>query len=138
MRKTIKWVLIVMGGLVLLLLSALLIIPKFVDVEQYKPEIEKRVSQATGRSFTLGGDLNLSLFPWAGLSLSDLHLGSLPGFDEKDLLTVESFEVRVRLLPLLFKEVEVKRFVLQGPRIVLERRKNGRGNWEGIGESSEK
>ena len=27
----------------------------------------------------------------------------------------------------------MKRFLLEGPRIVLERRKDGRGNWEGIG-----
>jgi AsmA protein len=136
MKKAIKWVLIVGGGLVALVLLSLLIIPQFVDVQQYKPEIEKRVSEATGRPFTLGGDLGLSLFPWVGLSLSDLHLGSPPGFKEKDLVAVKSFEVRVKLIPLLSKDIQVKRFILEGPRIVLERRKDGRGNWESIGKPS--
>jgi AsmA protein len=138
MKRAIKWVLIAVGGLFVLIVSALLIIPLFVDVQQYKPEIEKRVSEATGRPFRLDGDLGLSLFPLAGLSFSDLHLGSVPGFEEKDLLTVRSFEVRVKLVPLLFKDIQVKRFVLEGPRIVLEKRKDGRGNWEGIGKPSEK
>lgn len=136
MKKAIKWVLIVGGGLVVLVLLSLLIIPQFVDVQQYKPEIEKRVSEATGRPFTLGGDLGLSLFPWVGLSLSDLHLGNPPGFKEKDLVAVKSFEVRVKLIPLLFRDIQVKRFILEGPRIVLERRKDGRWNWEGMGKPS--
>lgn len=136
MKKAIKWVLIVGGGLVVLVLLSLLIIPQFVDVQQYKPEIEKRVSEATGRPFTLGGDLGLSLFPWVGLSFSDLHLGNPPGFKEKDLVAVKSFEVRVKLIPLLFRDIQVKRFILEGPRIVLERRKDGRWNWEGMGKPS--
>jgi AsmA protein len=137
MKNVVKWFLIVVGGLAVLILAALLIIPRFVDVQKYKPQIEKQVSEVTGRPFRLDGDLALSLFPWVGVSFSDLHLGNLPGFEEKDLLVVRSFEVRVKLLPLLFKDIQVKRFLLGGPRIVLERRKDGRGNWEGIGKPSE-
>jgi AsmA protein len=137
MKKVIKWGFIVAGALIALIILALLIVPLFVDVEQYKPHIEKQVSEATGRPFTLGGDLNLSLFPWAGFSLSDLHLGNPPGFEEKDFVSVKSFEVRVKLLPLLSKDIQVKRFSLEKPRIVLERRKDGQGSWEGIGKPSE-
>lgn len=136
MKKALKWALIVGGGFIVLVIAALIVAPMFIDIQKYKPEIEKKVSEATGRPFTLGGDLSLSLFPWAGLSFSDLHLGNPPGFEEKDFVTVESFEVRVKLLPLLSKDIQVKRFILEGPRIVLERRKDGRGNWEGIGKPS--
>ena len=137
MGKAIKWLSIVVGGIVVLIVVALLVIPLFVDVEKYKPQIEKQVSDLTGRPFTLKGKLNLSLFPWAGLYLSDLHLGNPPGFQEKDFVSVKSFEVRVKLLPLISKNIEVKRFIMEGPRIVLEQGKNGRGNWEGIGKPSE-
>ncbi|UCF83856.1 MAG: AsmA family protein [Desulfobacteraceae bacterium] len=137
MKKAIKWVLILVGILIVLIVSALLIIPLFVDVKQYKPQIEEQVSKATGRPFTLGEDLNLTLFPWAGLSFTGLHLGNPPDFKEKDLLTVKSFEVRVKLLPLLTKDIQVKRFIMEGPRIVLEKNKKGRGNWEGIGKAPE-
>jgi AsmA protein len=133
MKSTLKWVALAGGAGVVLLVVALLLIPIFVDLQTYKPMIEERVSAATGRPFALGGDLKLSLFPWAGLSLSDLRLGNPPGFTEKDLLTVEGFDVRVKLLPLLFRDIQVQRFVLKGPRLVLERLKNGRGNWEGLG-----
>jgi len=137
MGKAIKWLSIVVGGVIVLIVVALLLIPLFVDVEKYKPQIEKQVSDLTGRPFTLGGKLSLSLFPWAGLYLSDLHLGNPPGFQEKDFVSVKSFEVRVKLLPLISKNIEVKRFIMEGPRIVLEQGKDGRGNWEGIGKPSE-
>ena len=62
MKKTIKWLLIVVGALVALVIVALVVIPMFVDVQEYKPEIEKKVSEMTGRTFTINGDLKLSLF----------------------------------------------------------------------------
>ena len=136
--KALKWLLIVGGSLVVLLIAALLLIPLFVDVDKYKPEIEKQVSSAVGRPFAIKGPLKLSLFPWAGVALSDLHLGSPPGYAEKDFLSVKSFDVRLKLLPLLSNDIQVQRFVIDGPKIVLEKNKAGHGNWEGWGAPQEK
>ena len=63
MKKAIKWVLIIVGGLLVLTIAALLLIPKFVDVQKYRPEIEKRVSEITGVPVSIGGDLSLSVIP---------------------------------------------------------------------------
>jgi AsmA protein len=136
MSKTIKWIVIIAAALVLLFLLVVIVVPLMVDVEKYKPQIEAQVSKATGRPFKLGGELKPSLFPWVGLSLADLHLGNPPGFEEKDFVFVDAFEVRVKLLPLLSRNIEVKRFVMKGPKIVLEKRKDGRGNWEGLGQTT--
>lgn len=136
--RALKWVLIVGGGLVVLVIAALLLIPHFVDVNKYKPQIEEQVAKAAGRPFAIKGELDLSLFPWAGVSFSDLHLGSPPGFTEKDLLYVKSFDVRMKLLPLLSRHIEVKRFVVEGPKIVAEKNKQGRWNFEGIGKPAKK
>ena len=133
MNKAIKWVVIVGGGLVVLFIIALLIVPSFVDLQSYKPRIEKMVSEATGRPFSIGGDIDLSLFPWAGFSSSDIHLGNPPGFEEKDFASLKAIEVRVKLIPLISKDIQVKRFIVEGPRIALEKNKSGRTNWEGIG-----
>jgi AsmA protein len=129
MNKVIKWGLIVFASVVILVIAALLIIPAFVDVQKYKPELEKKVAQATGRPFSVGDDLNFSLFPWAGISFSDLRLGNTSGFSEKEFVTVKSFEVRVKLLPLISKDIQVKRFVLSEPKFTLVKNKNGRVNW---------
>ncbi|MGD8983937.1 MAG: AsmA family protein [Desulfobacteraceae bacterium] len=133
MKKTIKWIAIVGGALVALVIIALLIVPSFVDLQSYKPRIEKMVSEATGRPFSIGGDIDLSLFPWVGFSSSDIHLGNPPGFEEKDFASLKTIEVRVKLIPLISKDIQVKRFIIEEPRIALEKSKSGRTNWEGIG-----
>jgi AsmA protein len=129
MKKAIKWGLIICASLVVLVIAVLLIAPAFIDIRDYKPQLEQKVAEATGRPFSVGNDLSLSLFPWAGISFSDLKLGNPPGFSEKELVTVKSFEVRVKLLPLIFKDIEVKRFILNEPDITLVKNKNGRVNW---------
>ena len=130
MNRAIKWGLIISGSMAVLLIAALVLLPRFVDVRRYKPLIEEQVTKATGRPFSVGDDLHISLFPYAGISFSNLHLGNPPGFEEKDFVFVKSFVVRVKLLPLLFRDVQVKRFILNGARIILETNKDGRVNWE--------
>ncbi len=130
MKKALKWGAIIGGGLLLVIVVALLLIPMFVNVSKYRSLIEKRVSDAAGRPVSVGDDLRLSLFPWAGLTFSDLRIGNPPGFAEKDFLTVKTLDVRVRLLPLLSKDIRVQRFILNKPEIVLIKNKGGRGNWE--------
>ena len=130
MNRIVKWVLIGGGTLLILLVAAVILIPLMVDVNSYKPQIEAKVQEATGRSFKIGGDIGLSVFPWVGLSLSDLSLGNPQGFKETDLIKVGDFEARVKLLPLLSRQVEIKRIILQNPQIVLVKNKDGRTNWD--------
>jgi len=137
MARVLKWLGIIVGVLIVLIIALLLIVPGFVDINQYKPRIESMVTESTGRPFSIGGNIDLTLFPWAGVSMSDVHLGNAKGFREKDFVSVEYFEVRVQLIPLIFRDLLVKRFVLKGPRIVLEKSKRGRGNWEDLAKSRE-
>jgi AsmA protein len=130
MKKVLKRVALAGIAVVILVVVLLLVVPLFVDVKHYRPVIEKEVSRATGRPFSIGGDLHFSLLPWAGISFSDLRLGNPPGFPDGEFVAIRSFDARVRLIPLLFRDVEIQRFVLNEPRIVLARDKQGRGNWE--------
>ena len=130
MKNAVKWALIAVGGVVTLIILILLVLPFFVDAEKYKPLLENKVKEMAGRPFTVGGDVDLSFFPFVGVSFSDLHLGNPPGFEATDFVSMKSFEVRVKLLPLLSRDVQVKRFVVKDPQIVLIKSKQGRGNWE--------
>jgi AsmA protein len=129
MKSFFKWGAIIIGCLVLVFIAALVLIPMFVDLAKYKPILENKVTEATGRPFAVGDDLSLSLFPWAGVSFSNLHLGNPAGFAEKDFVKVKSFEVRVKLLPLLSKDIQIKRFVINEPQIVLVKNEKGIENW---------
>ena len=130
MKRLLKWGLIVIASLVVIIIAAILIIPRVVDVQKYKPELEKKIAEASGRPFSIGDDLRISVFPWAGISFSDLNLGNVKGFEEKDFVKIKSFEARIKLLPLLSKDIQVKKFILNEPRMVLVKNKDGRVNWE--------
>jgi AsmA protein len=130
MKTTLKWAGLVVGCLVVVVIAALLIIPAFLDVKQFRAPLEKYLSEVSGRPVSVGDDVRLSLFPWAGVSFSDLKLGNTQAFAEKDFLTVKSFDVRVKLLPLLLKKVEVDRLVVQEPRVFLVTNKDGRVSWD--------
>jgi AsmA protein len=138
MKNAVKWTLIAVGGVVTLIILILLVLPFFVDAEKYKPLLENKVTEMTGRPFTVGGDVNISFFPFVGVSFSDLHLGNPPGFEATDFISIKSFEVRLKLLPLLSRDVQVKRFVMKEPQIVLIKSKQGPGNWEFSTEHTEK
>ena len=138
MKHILKWLLIAGGCIFVVIAAAALIIPKFIDIQKYKPTIEQKVAQATGRSFTLGDDMDLSVFPWVGVKLTDLHLKNPSGYGQADMVSVKNFEVRLKVIPLLSKHIEVKTFVLNSPMIYLEKLKNGTANWQGIGKSRDK
>ena len=129
MQRFLKWFMIIGGAVLALLIVAAVLIPQIIDVNHYKPQIEARVQEATGRPFKIGGDIDLSVFPWVGLVLSELHLGSPASFGKTELLTINRFEARVRLIPLFARQVEVKRIVLDGPIVALVKKKNGETNW---------
>ncbi|MCF6247916.1 MAG: AsmA family protein [Desulfobacula sp.] len=134
MKSILKWLLIIGGIFFVFVIAAMIIIPKFVDIKKYKPVIEEKVAEATGRSFSLGDDIDLSIFPWVGIKLTNVKLGNPKGFGRNQMISVEKFEVRLKVLPLLSRQIEVKTFALTGPQIYLEKLKDGTANWEGFGQ----
>ncbi len=137
MKRFLKWFLIVGAAGVVLLASTVLLIPLFFDAEDFKPRIQSMISDAAGRPVNLTGDIGLSVFPWTGFSIGGFEMMNPPGFSESHFLTVKSFDIKVALVPLLSKDIQVRHIRLESPRIVLETTEEGRSNWEGLGRSSD-
>jgi AsmA protein len=124
----VKWAGIALAGAVAAGMGALLLIPRWVDLAPYRAAVETALTQATGRPARVS-ELRLSLLPWAGVEISGLALASPAGFIEPDVATVPSAELRMRLLPLLRREVHLERVVLHEPHLLLEIAADGRRNW---------
>ncbi len=125
-----KRVLIVLGGLFLLLLAAIIIVPMMVPKETYIAELTKQVEAQTGRRFEINGDVSLSLFPEASLAVEDVVLGNAPGSRQKDMAKLERLVLDLQLMPLFSGNIIVDRFNLIRPEILLEIDKKGKPNWE--------
>ena len=137
MSKPVKYFLIAAASLGILAVVAVVAITTFVDVESYKPKIEQLVTEKTGYPLTLGGKISLSLFPWVGLSFTDLKLDNPKGFVSKTFVSVDGFQARLKLLPLLSRKVEISKFVINRPEIFLEKSPKGIWNWQKLTEVSQ-
>ncbi len=130
MKKFIKWSLIVLCILIITSIAVLIIIPNFINIDRYKPIIEEKVSKAINRKFVIG-KLRLKLFPVAALSFSDLYIGNPKGFKEKKFISLSSFDVQIKVLPLILsKDLQIKKFIMKNPKVFLIKKKNGIVNWK--------
>jgi AsmA protein len=127
---------IVIGAIIAVVAVALLAVRLFVNPNDYKSRIAAAVKQSTGRDLALDGDLKLSVFPWVGLELGRARLGNLAGFGPAPLVSLQSATLRVRLLPLLARHLDVGRIEIDGLALNLQRNAAGRGNWQGSAETT--
>lgn len=104
----------------------------FVDPNDFKDDITQAVRDATGRELTLPGDIQLSVFPWLGVTLGKARLSNASGFEEAEFASVESVDIKVKVMPLLERRIEMKTLHLRGLRVNLSRAKDGRSNWDDL------
>jgi AsmA protein len=111
---------------------AIFTLPFFIDPNNFKPEIVAAVKDKTGRNLTLTGELKLSIFPWLGISTGKMALGNAAGFQDQPFATLEESDIKVKLLPLLTKKIEVSRIVLKGLALNLAKNPQGARNWDDL------
>lgn len=128
---------IVVGSLAVLVVLAAVAIVMLVDPNDYRDDIAKLVEQKTGRPLEIRGKLGLKLFPWIALEINDVRLGNPPGYGSDPFLSVTSASVGVKLLPLLHKQVEVRRVSIDGLSVTLVSRSPEQNNWKDLSESKE-
>ncbi len=117
--------------LVLLVLAAVIFIATF-DANKYKPEIIAQVEQTTGRNFSIDGDIGLTFYPWIGIKLGKTTLGNAKGFSHQPFASIDQLNVKVNVLPLLKKKIEINKIQLHGMNLSLEVDKQGNNNWSNL------
>ncbi|MCC3861348.1 AsmA family protein [Pseudemcibacter aquimaris] len=121
---------IIAGTLLILLIGGALVVPSFIDWNQYKSEIETTASNLSDRKVTINGDLSLSILPSPAFSAEDVIVSNVEGGVASNFISLKSVDVNVAFFPLLSSDIQVKKFILVEPVIALEVDENGKGNWE--------
>ncbi len=137
MGKLLKILLTVIASLVLLNVIAIVVLPFIIDPNDFKPQIQTVVKDNLGRELTIEGDLQLSVFPWIGVSTGKLSLSNAEGFNNKPFAEIQESDIKVKLVPLFSKQIEVSRIVLKGLALNLAKNKQGVGNWEDLASTKE-
>jgi AsmA protein len=126
-----------LGGFLILLVLAGLIgggawfaLSGPVSPARLKAELERSVSRATGRRFTIAGPLHISLGLSPSVTAEGISLANLPGGSRPDMLTAASLQAQVALLPLLGGDIVIDLVTIQQPDIILETTADGTPNWQ--------
>jgi AsmA protein len=118
---------------VVLLIVAAIAVPFFIPVDTYKSKLIAAVKDSTGRDLRIDGKMSFTLFPTLGLEANDVSFSNPPGASGKDMAKLGKLQVQLQVLPLLQRDVVIKRLVLIDPVIALEVDKQGRPNWQFAG-----
>jgi AsmA protein len=122
MRK----LLLIAGGVVVLLVVAMVAIAMLVDADRYRPDAEKQASDALGRQVTIG-KLKLTLLE-GGVTAEKLAVADDPQFSKNSFLSADTMNIGVDLKALIFsRKLNVESFLIKAPKLSLVQ--NAQGQW---------
>ena len=120
----------VLATLLLLVLAGAGIFLATFNPNEYKQNISDAVYKATGRQIQLQGNLEVSIFPWLGLTTGKFLISDPPAFGADPFISAENASFHLALMPLLTGSVEVKEIHVQGARLKLVETTTGQKNWD--------
>ncbi len=94
------------------------------DLNKYKPTIEQKVYEATGKELKINGKIGLSLAPF-GVSINDVVVKNPKGFSDGDMFKMKKAAVSLQLAPLLSKQIKVNYVKLIDINLLVEKNKKG-------------
>ena len=132
MSKTVKIILGALAALVLIVGAAMVLAVMLINPNDYKADIADAVREQTGRELVFNGDLELSVFPWIGVKTGGIALSNAGGFPEKNMFSLKSADVSLKLLPLISGKVELRNVDVVDLQLFLMRNKQGVTNWDDL------
>jgi AsmA protein len=116
------------AAVVVLGVTALLVVPAFVDLEIFRQTYLPLVEEALNRRIRVG-EVRLSLLPTPSIRLSDLAVADGPAFPDNTFFVARQLRLRLKLWPLLLGRFEVAEFVVNQPVINLLKQADGTFNY---------
>ena len=113
-------------------LAVILLLPFFLNADSFRPTIETQLSNALGRTVTMG-KLSFSLMQ-ASLVADDVVISDDPAFSDVPFLQAKALGVGVEIIPLLsHREVRITGLTLDTPSIQLIQHATGKWNFSSLG-----
>jgi uncharacterized protein involved in outer membrane biogenesis len=126
--RSIGRLVLIAGCLALVLVLALFLLPVYLDVTAFKGPIEEVLTEIVDAPTTVD-EAQLNLSWWPTLRLSGVEVQGT-GWENAPLFTaIHRAEIRFALLPLLRKDLRLKKFLASDLDIHLSRPEGREGNW---------
>jgi uncharacterized protein involved in outer membrane biogenesis len=115
--------------LIVAVVAAVYVVLATYDYNKLKPRLARMVKEATGRELQLGGEIDLAMGLSPTLVVTDAVLANTSWGSQPQMIKIDKLELQFRLLPLLFKDLNVNRLGLSGARVLLETGPEAQPNW---------
>jgi AsmA family protein len=126
-RRTLIWVV----SIFCVILIAAVILVATLDWNKAKPYITAGVTKATGRQFSINGDLKVDLGWNSRITASQIQFENANWSKHPKMAEVGFFDVQIDVWQLLTKfRLVVPTVTVSKPKVILEKRADGSVNWE--------
>jgi len=127
-------VLLIIGGLLVGLLSALFLVPVFVDWTRYRGVFEEEATRLLGRAVRVDGHVNLRLLPVPYVRFERIRIADTRAAVGEPLFRADDFTIWLSASALLAGELKASEIELTRPVLTLVLDGAGGGNWGALGE----
>lgn len=132
MKRLLK----IIGIVVAVIIVVILLLPLFINVDRFRPEVEQKLSAALGRQVTIG-KISASIFS-GGAEADNISISDDPAFSKDPFLKASSLKIGLKLMPLIFsRQLKVTSLTIDSPDIRLLSNGAGKWNYSSLGNSSE-
>lgn len=133
-----RWVFIV-GGILLIIVTAAVVAVLNINsyIQGNRDYLIQQAEKAVGRQIEVE-NIEVNLWRGIGIRFENFRLADDPTFSSDSFVRARNLQANVRLLPLLRKDVQVKRLILHEPAINVIRNRQGVYNFASLGETGKK
>ena len=125
-----KWIAGTIFFLIIAFMAAVYVFLYTFDYNKLKPRIVRMVKDATGRELNIGGKIDLVIGLSPALVVTDITFANASWGSQPQMIRMDKLQAQVRLLPLLTRDVVLKKIALAGVAVLLETKPDGQGNWQ--------
>ncbi|MDC0335366.1 AsmA family protein [Pseudodesulfovibrio sp.] len=102
----------------------------YVDTDAFRQRFSDAVEQIVGTPVVLDGELNIALYPALSLEVLGLSIQGEEEFSDTSLVTFDTLQVSVRLVPLLSNRIDIRSILVDGMKINIAQSSEKKLNWE--------
>ena len=133
LRRLVVIALSVVGAVLL----AIVLYLAFADLGRHKGRIEAFVTKQIGRPFAIDGALELKVFPSIHVLAERVRVGNAEWGSKPQMVEIGRVSTEIGLWSLISGPVDIRSFELSDVSVLLEKNRDGKGNWVFGGEPEE-
>lgn len=129
MKKLIKWIAIVAGTLIVLLIIGVVALPFVIPLEKIKDFAVAKISETIDREVKVE---KVSFDIFSGIKLEKLSISNRRGFAKKPFVSADAIALRYAFWPIFKRQIIIKEMRLVKPEILIEKSARGVFNFSDL------